>query len=99
MENFIERVARFADIDTRRAMGITPQKLVALPDLRINFDFVTKKADGAHPDDKYFFMVLDFGNGTKYYKLFSFWDDTYGITYMWMHSVGYRTARYELTLT
>ena len=32
MENIIERIAGFADIDTRRAMGFGPRKLV-IPDL------------------------------------------------------------------
>ena len=32
MENLIERIARHADIDTRRAMGFGPRRLV-LPDL------------------------------------------------------------------
>lgn len=32
MQNVIERIAHFADIDTRRAMGFRPRRLVA-PDL------------------------------------------------------------------
>jgi len=37
MDNLIERVARFADIDTRRAMGFLPRKLV-LPELNLKMN-------------------------------------------------------------
>ena len=33
MQNVIERIAHFADIDTRRAMGFKPRKLVTVPEL------------------------------------------------------------------
>jgi len=39
MENVIERIVRYADIDTRRAMGLKPQKLV-IPDLNLRTNFV-----------------------------------------------------------
>ena len=35
MDKVIERIAHFADIDTRRAMGFKPRKLVTLPELKI----------------------------------------------------------------
>jgi hypothetical protein len=38
--NIIERIASFADIDTRRALGVPPRKLV-LPDL--NLPFITQE--------------------------------------------------------
>lgn len=34
MKSFIERVAHFADVDTRRALGFEPRKVVA-PDLNL----------------------------------------------------------------
>jgi len=37
MDNVIERIAHFADIDTRRAMGFGPRKLIA-PDLNLPRD-------------------------------------------------------------
>ena len=40
MNHIIERIADLADIDTRRAMGFPPRRLV-LPDLNIRF--LTKK--------------------------------------------------------
>ena len=43
MESIIERVAHFADIDTRRAMGFPPRKLV-LPDL--NFPLASEFNQG-----------------------------------------------------
>ena len=97
MENILFRVANHADIDTRRAMGFKPRKMV-LPNLHIKFNFLTKRPYGALPDDKYFFMVIDFENRIKFYKLFSFLEDTYGITYMWMHSKEYTTPRYEFSI-
>ena len=36
MDNVIEHIARHADIDTRRAMGFGPRKLVA-PDLKLKY--------------------------------------------------------------
>lgn len=39
MENVIERIARHADIDTRRAMGLKPRKLV-VPELNLKTNFV-----------------------------------------------------------
>jgi hypothetical protein len=39
MENIIERIVRYTDIDTRRAMGLKPQKLVA-PELNLKTNFV-----------------------------------------------------------
>jgi hypothetical protein len=36
MLNLVERVARFADIDTRRALGFSPRRLIA-PDLDLPF--------------------------------------------------------------
>lgn len=38
MQNVVERIARHADIDTRRAMGFLPRKLV-IPDLNLPFEF------------------------------------------------------------
>lgn len=42
MQNIIERVAYFADIDTRRAMGFPPRKIV-LPDLNIPFEITERR--------------------------------------------------------
>jgi hypothetical protein len=39
MDNLIERIARHADIDTRRAMGFPPRRLV-VPDLHIRLPLV-----------------------------------------------------------
>ena len=39
MENIIERIAHFSDIDTRRAMGIPPRRLPP-SDLNLKMDFV-----------------------------------------------------------
>ena len=39
MDNVIERIAHFADIDTRRAMGLKPRKLPP-SDLNLKLDFV-----------------------------------------------------------
>lgn len=36
MDNFIEKVALYADIDTRRALGFAPRKLT-IPKLNLNF--------------------------------------------------------------
>jgi len=47
MENIIERIARHADIDTRRAMGFGPRRLV-LPDLDLpmNSEYYTEFNQG-----------------------------------------------------
>jgi hypothetical protein len=37
--DLIERIAHFADIDSRRAMGFLPRRLV-LPDLNLKLDFL-----------------------------------------------------------
>ena len=37
--DLIERIAHFADIDSRRALGFLPRRLV-LPDLNLKLDFV-----------------------------------------------------------
>ena len=40
MQNIIERIAHYADIDTRRAMGFGPRRLV-MPDLNLPCNSVT----------------------------------------------------------
>jgi len=38
MHNLVERIAHYADIDTRRAMGFTPLKLTNVPKLDLHFE-------------------------------------------------------------
>jgi hypothetical protein len=45
--NLIERIARHADIDTRRAMGFPPRRLVA-PDLHLKFPCVREAIGRPH---------------------------------------------------
>ena len=78
MQNVIERIARFADIDTRRAMCVKPGKVV-IPDITLRIPSV-READ--HPGDGYgppkplaqqnlklslynFMYIVDFENGIK----------------------------------
>lgn len=44
MQNFVERIARHADIDTRRAMGFKPRRLV-IPSLNI---MIPEEHKGGH---------------------------------------------------
>lgn len=39
MNNLLERVAHFTDIDTRRAMGVPPRKLV-VPDIQLRIPWI-----------------------------------------------------------
>ena len=59
MDSLIERVARFADIDTRRAMGFLPRRLV-LPDLNLPI----------YSDDYYSKGYTDFTEGNRRYIRF-----------------------------
>ena len=38
MQNIIERIAHYADIDTRRAMGFGPRKITNIPELDLHFE-------------------------------------------------------------
>jgi hypothetical protein len=59
MKNIIERIARYADIDTRRAMGFGPRRLV-LPDLDLPI----------YSDDYYSKGYTDFTEGNHRYIRF-----------------------------
>ena len=65
MNHIIEQIADFADIDTRRALGVKPCKLV-IPDLPIQFAFRVRQPYGV-TDPRDFFMELNFDNGTKHF--------------------------------
>ena len=83
MDNIIERIADFADIDTRRAMGFPPRKLV-VPNLPILFAF-----HSAHFEDpRYFNMEFHFGDDVHLSKMAapSMTDKNYlYLSYHWFH--------------
>jgi hypothetical protein len=90
MENFIEKVALYADIDTRRALGFAPKKLV-IPDLKLKLsdreemehetyteitlvDKWTRTDHGNRPDIEMSYRIYDNGK-TLFRMLTSVWDD------------------------
>jgi hypothetical protein len=89
MENFIEKVGLYADIDTRRALGFAPKKLV-IPDLKLKLsgreemehetyteitlvDKWTRSEHGDRPDIKMSYRIYDNGK-TLFRMLTSVWD-------------------------
>ena len=85
MDNVIERIAHFADIDTRRAMGFGPRKLPPV-NLPINFNYTIGTTVNARPSG-YFFMRVELSDRVFFYKNFLPRPDRFVIEYMWFHEV------------